>query len=293
MTDQGSPVPVLPHRPARGGRGARHPRTWLQGLLAWGVFGLLVWLVLGLLGSSPLASAQAPQRGEDRADPARMGEALWRRDCASCHGPDGTGTAWGPDLQGKGAAAVHLAVTTGRMPIEDLSYLRDAPPGEDARQVPRGSREAREYLPGQVTALVAYARGILDGPDVPVVDVAGADVSTGSELFQLNCATCHSWSGRGGTLANGREATSLEDTTPTQVVEAMRTGLGTMPEFATGAVSDEEAADIAAYVSYLRHPRNAGGHPLNYLGPAAEGLVAGAVGLLGLLLLVRWIGSRS
>lgn len=270
----------------------RDSRRTLQALMLWVAFGAVAWAVHGL-AASPGAGAQAPERGEVRESPARMGEVIWRRDCASCHGPEGNGTRWGPTLQGKGAAGVHLAVTTGRMPIEDLSYLQDRPPGEDDLQIPRGHRDENEYLPGQVTALVEYARDIIQGPDVPVVDVAGADISAGSDLFELNCASCHAWSARGGALTSGQEATSLEHSTPRQVVEAMRTGLGTMPEFSEAVLSDEEAADIAAYVEYLHHPRNPGGFPLNYLGPAAEGLAAGAVGLLGLLLFVRWIGTRS
>lgn len=264
----------------------------LQALVLWVGFGVLV-LGAHALMSSPTASAQAEQRGETRDDVARRGEAVWRRDCVSCHGRDGDGTRWGPSLQGKGAAGVHLAVTTGRMPLEDLSYLRDTPPGEDEIQVPQGFHDSAEYLPGQVSALVAHARTILSGPDVPTVDVAGADVSRGAELFQFNCASCHSWSGRGGALANGHVATSLEPSTPEQVVEAMRTGLGTMPTFPASVVSEQEAADIAAYVDYLHHPRTPGGHPLAFLGPTAEGLAAGVVGVLGLLLFVRWIGKRS
>lgn len=270
----------------------RHPARTLQVLVLWVGFGALV-LVANSWMNSPTANAQAEQRGEAREDPARRGKAIWRRDCVSCHGPDGAGTRWGPSLQGKGAAGVHLAVTTGRMPLEDLSYLRDTPPGEDDVQVPRGLHGSTEYLPGQISALVAHARQILSGPDVPTVDVAGADVSRGAELYQFNCASCHSWSGRGGALANGHAATSLASSTPQQVVEAMRTGLGTMPTFPASVVGEEEAADIAAYVDYLQHPRTPGGHPLAFMGPTAEGFAAGVVGVLGLLLFVRWIGKRS
>lgn len=271
--------------------GSRPRSRMAQTAMAWGLFAALVWSVHAVVVAP--SAAQAPQRGEERADPEARGEVLWRRDCASCHGPGGDGTAWGPSLHDKGAAGVHLTVTTGRMPIEDLAPLQDRPAGEGPAQVPRRHRDAGEYLPGQVHALVEHARTILDGPDVPVVDVAAADVSTGGELFQSNCASCHAWSGRGGVLTNGQEATSLEQSSPTQVVEAMRTGLGTMPGFSEDAISDEEAADIAAYVEYLHHPRNEGGNPLNYLGPAAEGAVAGAIGIVGLLLVVRWIGGRS
>lgn len=270
--------------------GGREGRA-LQLAVVWGGFVLLVWGVHSLLDSSP-AGAQAEQRGETRQELARTGEDLWRRDCASCHGPDGQGTAWGPDLRDKGAAGVHLAVTTGRMPLEDLAPLQEVPRGDDQLQIRQGHGEG-EYLPGQVAALVEHAREILTGPDVPVVDVASADVSRGAELYQANCASCHAWSARGGALANGHTATSLERSSPEQVVAAMRTGLGTMPAYSEASLSDEEAADIAAYVTYLQHPRSAGGHPLAFLGPSAEGLVAGVVGVLGLMLFVRWIGKRT
>lgn len=275
-----------------GSRAGRQPRPVLHGLSAGLLFVALVWGVHLVVAGAP-AGAQAEERGETRADPAVLGETLWRRDCVSCHAPDGSGTRWGPDIRDKGAAGVHLAVTSGRMPIEDLADLRNPPEDEDRLQVPRGRPGRNDYLPGQVSALVAHAREILPGPDTPSVDVAGADVSRGADLFQVNCASCHAWSGRGGALTNGHEATSLEESTPQQVVEAMRTGLGTMPDFPETAVPDEEAADIAAYVEYLHHPRNPGGFPLAHLGPTAEGATAGVIGILGLLLFTRWIGKRS
>lgn len=264
----------------------------LHAVLAGILFAMVVW-ALHVLVVAPSAGAQAEDRGETQADPTIRGETLWRRDCASCHAPDGSGTRWGPDIRDKGAAGVHLAVTSGRMPIEDLADLQNPPEDEDRLQVPRGRPGENDYLPGQVSALVAHAREILPGPDTPSVDVAGADASHGADLFQVNCASCHAWSARGGALTGGHAATSLEESTPQQVVEAMRTGIGTMPDFPDTAVSDEEAADIAAYVEYLHHPRNPGGFPLAYLGPTAEGAVAGVVGILGLLLFTRWIGKRS
>lgn len=273
-------------------RAGHRTETTLHALLAGILFATVVW-ALHVLVLTPTAGAQAEERGETRPDPTTRGEVLWRRDCASCHAPDGSGTRWGPDIRAKGAAGVHLAVTSGRMPIEDLADLRDPPADEDRLQVPRGRPGRNDYLPGQVTALVAYTAELLPGPDTPTVDVAGADASHGADLFQINCAACHAWSARGGALTSGHVATSLERSTPQQVVEAMRTGLGTMPEFPDAAISDEEAADIAAYVEYLHHPRNPGGFPLAYLGPTAEGAVAGVVGILGLLLFTRWIGKRS
>ena len=260
--------------------------------LLWAAFGLLAWGLHALVVAPP-ADAQAEQRGAARNDPLQRGAELWRRDCASCHGMQGDGTDWGPDLHDGGPAAVHLMVSTGRMPLEALSGLRDTAPDPQDEQVPRSHPAESDYLPGQVAALVAYARETVDGPDVPTVDIATADAANGAKLFQLNCASCHGWGGRGGVLANGHIATPLHESTPVQVVEAMRFGIGTMPEFAPALLDDQEAADIAAYVDYLQHARDPGGRSLAHLGPVAEGLAAGVFGIFGLLLVARWIGQRS
>jgi hypothetical protein len=66
-----------------------------------------------------------------------------------------------------------------------------------------------------------------------------------------------------------------------------------MPAFGTAAVPPDQLAALVAYVRYLDHPDNRGGHPLWYLGPVAEGGLA-ILGGLGLLLVItRWVGERS
>ena len=256
----------------------------------WTLAFLIAWVMQGLLASP--ADAQAEQRGKAEEDPLVDGKALWQRDCASCHGPEGNGTGYGPSIQGKGPAGVYLTITTGRMPMELLAPLADEPFDADRLQVLPNERSATEYLPAQIRALTEYSREIVEGPDVPIVDLATADISHGQELFQTNCASCHVWNARGGTLADGQVATSLEKSTPENVVAGMRTGIGTMPVFPEAVISEDEAADIAAYVKYLQTPRNPGGAPLAYVGPAGEGFVAWVVGLLGIILLTRWIGGK-
>lgn len=218
------------------------------------------------------------------------GEFLWRRDCASCHGMDGAGTRWGPTLQGRGAADVWLTLVTGRMPIEDLQPLEDGV--YDARDLEITPREV-EYADAEIDALVAHARAVIAGPDVPDPDVEGADLAHGAELFRLNCASCHVWNARGGALTSGHVATSLEGSSPAEVVAAMRVGLGTMPRFSEEVIDERGAADIAAYVRYLQEPQDSGGFPLAYIGPVAEGFAAWAIGIVGLLLIVRWIGRPT
>ena len=61
------------------------------------------------------------------------------------------------------------------------------------------------------------------------------------------------------------------------------------------ALRDESlpAPAIARYVQTLRSPEDRGGNGLGHLGPIPEGLVAWLVGLLAILVVVRWIGERA
>lgn len=256
---------------------------------------LTVWVLAALMMSGAMwalerpagaGSAWASSDEASRVD----GETLWNRDCASCHGPGGDGTDWGPSLHDKGPAGVALTLETGRMPIERLEVLgeRGYVPGELMERTGEPS-----YRPDEIADLVEHTRSFLEGPDVEDVETRDANLSRGAELFQAHCAACHSWSGRGGALTSGRTATTLVESTPSQVVQAMRTGVGTMPVFAAEAIDDEEAAAVAAYVQELREPRSGGGAGLAFRGPFAEGAVAWLVGVVAIVLAVRWIGASG
>ena len=92
----------------------------------------------------------------------------------------------------------------------------------------------------------------------------------------------------------GAYAPSLHLATPTQVVEAIRSGPGNMPHFGPGNITDPEARDIAAYVTgVLQHPNNAGGVGLGGIGPVGEGFVGLLIGVGILMLVCFWIGDRS
>jgi ubiquinol-cytochrome c reductase cytochrome c subunit len=231
---------------------------------------------------SPLPSPLASPAG---TNPEQDGHVIYLRDCAWCHGAQGRGTGTGPSLVGVGTASVDFMLSTGRMPI---------PEPEEQPQ-----RKEPAYTPEQISALVTYLTTfVAGGPSIPRVDPSGGSLGAGAQLYEENCAACHSSTGVGGALTSGLIAPSLDRSTARQVAEAMRLGgagyrSGHMPRFGTDTFSDQDVNAIARYVLYLEHPRNRGGFDLGHLGPVVEGFVAWVGLLLLLLLFVRWIGEKT
>lgn len=210
------------------------------------------------------------------------GEALFQANCSSCHGPEALGTARAPNLQGLGAGTVDFWVSTGRMPLENSSV-------QATRKPPRFNRLQTLEIASFVQSLTP---GI--GVGVPVVQTKGADLEYGNQMFSLNCAACHTITGAGDALMEGAYAPSLHLATPTQIVEAIRSGPGNMPHFGPGNITDNEARDIATYVhTVLQHPDDPGGFGLGGVGPVGEGFVGLLLGVGVLMLVCFWIGDRT
>ena len=226
---------------------------------------------------------QRPASGQD--DPLARGHELYISGCSSCHGSDGSGkvtsdgSVRGPSLAGAGTAVAYYELSTGRMPLANIGSQ------------PQRKRPA--YSGADLDALVAYVGSLGNGPALPQVDVATADLAVGGELFRASCAACHSASGAGGALSYGRAAPSLSQAEPLQVGAAVRAGPGQMPVFGGDVLSAQQVNDIARYVEFLRAPDDRGGIPIGRTGPVPEGFVAWFFGIGALLLLVAWIGTRA
>ena len=224
---------------------------------------------------------------------------LYLADCGVCHGADGRGTARGPSLVDVGRASLDYEISSGRMPLAGVGRADDRPgaplqplpnkAASDPEMVPR--RHAPAYLPETIERLVNYVSTLTGGrgPDIP--HIGEGDLAKGGELFRLQCAACHSWAGDGGALVR-IQSPALHSATEVQIAEAVRVGPGQMPAFGAAALTDEQLADVVAYVRYLEEPDDRGGEPLWHLGPFAEGALSLVV-LGGLLLFVRWIGERG
>jgi ubiquinol-cytochrome c reductase cytochrome c subunit len=233
---------------------------------------------IGLGGVGGTARAQTPTT-VPLAPEAAAGRSLFEVSCTTCHGLEGRGTDRGPSLVGVGAASADFYLATGRMPL-------DRPHAEAERKKPA-------FSPDQIALLTAYVASLGPGTPIPDVDPDRGDLSEGYELYSENCASCHSSAGAGGALGHAVYAPPLNRASALEVAEAIRVGPGAMPKFGPETFEDHEVDSIVRYVVYLRNPRDEGGIDLGHLGPLSEGLVAWAVGLLGVLAAAHWIGTTE
>ncbi len=202
----------------------RHPAA-IAILLFLGL--VLVGSAYSLLAPKP-AQAQAPT-----ADAVSQGRALFLANCATCHGLNAQGSAAGPTLVGVGAASVDFQVGTGRMPL--------ANPGVQAER-----QKEIKFSEDEIAALAAYVASLAPGPAIPTeeqLNLEGADVAVGGELFRVNCAMCHNFAGSGGALTRGKYAPTLKGVAARDVYEAMLTGPQSMPVFNDQNITPGEQAE--------------------------------------------------
>jgi ubiquinol-cytochrome c reductase cytochrome c subunit len=252
-----------------------------------------VLLLFGLAFAGVLAATLTPKPQVAVADQSqsallRTGQQLYETACITCHGANLQGVEGrGPALVGVGEAAVYFQVSTGRMP---------AMRGEAQAQ-----RKAAIFDEAQTDALGAYVQSIGGGPLVPrdangqIADASliGSDVARGGDLYRLNCASCHNFTGRGGALSSGKYAPVLDPATPAQIYTAMLTGPQSMPKFSERQLGPEEKRDIIAYVRSSSETLNPGGYGLGGFGPASEGMAIFVVGMVAAIAIAMWIGARS
>ena len=163
-------------------------------------------LMFALITMGFLYGALAPSPQTASADPASTaqiaaGKQIYETSCITCHGVNLQGVLdRGPSLIGVGQAAVYFQVSTGRMPAD-----------ANGAQMPR---KQPVFNDTQIDALGAFVQSNGGGPEVPggnLQDVA--NVAKGGELYRLNCASCHNFTGEGGALSQGKYAPNLRDAT--------------------------------------------------------------------------------
>jgi ubiquinol-cytochrome c reductase cytochrome c subunit len=225
------------------------------------------------------AAANAPA---SESVEVRKGRQLYETSCITCHGQNLQGVQdRGPSLIGVGSAAVYFQVFTGRMPV--------------ARQEAQAEAKKPKFDEAQTLQLAAYVQSVGGGPVIPTGDLRGSDanLAEGGELFRVNCAACHGFSGSGGALSAGKYAPSLKNATDKVLWTAMLSGPQNMPVFSDNQLTTEQKQAITNYVMTLNEQKDPGGSSIGRLGPVPEGLVIWVVGIGAIMLMILWIGAKS
>jgi cytochrome c oxidase cbb3-type subunit III len=132
----------------------------------------------GILGQERPKSTIAANPGASRG-----GEALFRVNCAGCHGLDARGGSQGPDLTS--SRAMHGE--------SDAALIRTITKGVPATTMPANDLSERE-----TRMVIAYVRALSAGAHVRVT----GDREKGKSIFygKGNCSSCHMVNGHGGRL---------------------------------------------------------------------------------------------
>lgn len=227
------------------------------------------------MGDGTIGSRQEVASGLD--DNVAAGHDAYVARCASCHGSEGQGTAFGPTLIDVGAAAADFQLRTGRMPFSGA-------PGTQAVRKPPAFDDRT------IRDLVAYVASLGGGPAIPQPRIDLSALPGGQQLFIANCAPCHGATARGGAVGGGALAPALDKATSVEVSEAMLIGPGEMPVFSGFSNTNRDA--IVTYVTFIQTQPNPGGASIGGIGPVPEGFAGWVLGL-GLILVVVLVVGRD
>jgi len=258
----------------------------------------LVALALALVAAGGLYTllAPEPQTAVAQGEPAlvREGEQLYNNHCISCHGANLQGVPdRGPSLIGVGEAAAYFQVSTGRMPAARQEHQAERKPAK-AFYRPDGSEMSAQEAADALGAYIQANGGGHEMPEERGDALRGENSARGGELFRLNCASCHNFTGRGGALSSGKFAPDLDSATEDQIYAAMLSGPQNMPKFSDRQLTPEEKRDVVAYVkSVAGQDNNPGGYALGGFGPISEALAIFLFGLAALIGVTLWIGARA
>lgn len=288
--------PVGETTPAAAAKKTRRRRKMKRTLA--GAFALTVGLTgAGVLATALTPDAQVATAQKDDQALIQEGKDIYDVACITCHGANLQGVEKrGPSLIGVGAGSVYFQVHSGRMPM----MSNDA---QAERKTPR-------YTEQQTLALAAYVAANGGGPDIVYKEdgtiameslrganyngqIQAEDVAKGSELFRMNCASCHNFTGQGGALSSGKYAPALDPANEQEIYQAMLTGPQNMPKFSDRQLTADEKKDIIAYIKSANETPSPAGWDLGGLGPVSEGLAMWIIGITALCAAAMWMGSRS
>jgi ubiquinol-cytochrome c reductase cytochrome c subunit len=244
---------------------------------------VLLIALIGMGGAYALfASSSGANTATSTAADVAAGQQLYETSCITCHGNNLQGVnERGPSLIGVGGAAVYFQVSTGRMPA----------PGQGAEM----TRKEAKFTDEQISQLEAFVQAHGGGPETPTGNLRDTTLSLGQggDLFRLNCASCHGFSGAGAPLSAGKLAPTLKHASDTQLFTAMLTGPENMPVFNDNQLTPNEKRAIIDYIQTLKESNDPGGSGIGRVGPVSEGLVIWVAGIGAIVLIIMWIGAKS
>lgn len=273
---------------ARAGRNNTAARRRLRRRATGGVLLMAALVMAGGLAALLSPTPQVAVADESNSALLRTGKQLFDTSCVTCHGANLQGMAGrGPSLIGVGEAAVYFQVSTGRMPA--------------ARGEAQAPRKHPMFDDKQIDALGAYVQANGGGPqvvrdangEIAQASLRGHDLGRGGDLFRLNCASCHNFTGQGGALSSGKFAPDLAPANEQQILTAMVSGPQNMPRFSDRQLSLEEKKDIIGYVKSVTEEKEPGGYGLGGFGPAPEGMAMWIIGMVAAIAAALWIGARA
>jgi ubiquinol-cytochrome c reductase cytochrome c subunit len=265
--------------------GRRAPRSRLRRRIAAAARLVAALTIVGSLYTAFVPGVGQAEDTTKLSDKALEGKALFDTSCIACHGRNAQGVPGrGPSLIGVGSAAVEFQVETGRMPA--------------SQQGAQIERKDPAFTPDEAKKMGQYIQELGGGPQLPSdteIDnaVKKANIARGGELFRVNCAACHTFSGNGGALSSGKYAPSMAQSTNRDMWGAMLTGPQNMPVFGDNQLTPNQKAEVIAYMQNLKADRDPGGLGFGRYGPVPEMLVIFLFGIAVLVLATLWIAGKS
>ncbi len=210
------------------------------------------FLLMVLAGCNQMPGTPKPGVEVPRPDSITDFATLYSQNCSGCHGQGG-----------QGGAAFDLANPVYQAWVDDASLRKVIAEGEHGTQMPAFAQEAGGYLTDvQVDALVHGMRaawqkpGALNGQTPPPYQsTAQGDAGKGQPVYQTACARCHEQAGQ--KVTDPTYLALVSDQALRTIIIAGRPDLSHPDwrgDIAGRALTDQEVADVLAWLGSLRSP---------------------------------------
>jgi mono/diheme cytochrome c family protein len=207
------------------------------------------------LGCDAMPGRPKLESVEVRPDQVKSFAALYSKNCAGCHGPEGRG----------GAGAIGLANPVYLAIADDAVIRRATADGVAGTLMPPFARSAGGMLAdAQIGVLVGGIRGwarpdALEGAKAPPYSGGGGDVARGAGVFAASCASCHGEGGTGGAKAgsvvDGSFLGLVSDQSLRTTIMAGRPDIG-QPDWRSDApgraLTAQDVSDVVAWLAAQR-----------------------------------------